>query len=89
MIYLYVGDDRKNQVNSIDGQWDIILHTLPEKRLPMGKLFDILLEGQFSLGSDGKTYSLRSDDGEWRKSISIFKVVDGEENTLLQAFFGN
>ena len=87
-IYLYLDEERKNKVLSIDGQC-VILPTLAEvKGLPPGKLFDLVLDGNFDLTTDGKSYSLRSESCDWRKSVSPLRAVAYEEVTVLQAFFG-
>jgi hypothetical protein len=88
-FHLYVGEERKNKVVSIDGQLDTILPKLAEARgFPPGKLFTLVLEGQFNLGADGRGYSLRDESGDWQKRVSILKSVDGSDITLLQVFFG-
>jgi len=87
--HLYVGDERKNKVVSIDGLSDFVLQTTAEARgFPPGKLFKVVLEGQFNLGADGRAYSLGDETGDWRKRVSILKSVDGSDITLLQVFFG-
>ena len=88
-FYLYAGEERKNKVASIDGQWDIILPTLAQVRgFPPGKLCDLVLEGKFAFRANGKNYSLRNEAGDWQNPVSILKAVDGREATLLQVFFG-
>jgi len=88
-FHLYVGDERKNKVVSIDGLADFVMPTTAEARgFPPGKLFKVVLEGPFSIGTDGRSYSLRNETGEWQKRVSILKSVDGSDITLLQVFFG-